>query len=234
MTADHKIKTYGDDNPTLTATVTGTVNGDTLNYSLATTALKFSNVGDYPITVSLGSNPNYKVSTRQHADDRPEGGVGDRRPQDARPTATTTRRSTATVTGTVNGDTLNYTLATTALQVLERRRLPDHGQPGLQPQLQGDAARQHADDRPEGGVGDGGRTRRRPTGTTTRRSTATVTGTVNGDTLNYSLATTALKFSNVGDYPITVSLGSNPNYTGDAEQWHADNREENADGHTGR
>jgi hypothetical protein len=62
VTADNKGKTYGDDNPTLTATVTGTVNGDTLNYSLATTAVKFSGVGDYAITVTLGLNPNYNVS----------------------------------------------------------------------------------------------------------------------------------------------------------------------------
>src|SRR5204863_3645964 len=62
VTAVNKSKTYGDDNPALTATVTGTVNGDTLNYSLATTALKFSIVGNYPITVTLGSNPNYSVT----------------------------------------------------------------------------------------------------------------------------------------------------------------------------
>src|SRR5207237_936078 len=62
VTADNKGKTYGDDNPALTATVTGTVNGDTLNYSLATAAVKFSSVGDYPITVTLGVNPNYNVT----------------------------------------------------------------------------------------------------------------------------------------------------------------------------
>src|SRR5437016_10436610 len=62
VSADNKGKTYGDDNPSLTATVTGTVNGDTLNYSLATIAVKFSSVGDYPITVTLGSNPNYNVT----------------------------------------------------------------------------------------------------------------------------------------------------------------------------
>ncbi len=62
MAANNKSKTYGDDNPALTATVTGTVNGDALNYTLATTAGKFSNVGNYPITVTLGSNPNYNVS----------------------------------------------------------------------------------------------------------------------------------------------------------------------------
>jgi hypothetical protein len=42
--------------------VTGTVNGgDTINYTLATTASQFSNVGQYPIDVTLGDNPNYTV-----------------------------------------------------------------------------------------------------------------------------------------------------------------------------
>src|ERR1044071_1409501 len=49
---------------------------------------------------------------------------------------------------------------------------------------------------------------------TRRRFTATIVGEVSGgDAINYSLSTAALKFSNVGDYPITVTLGSNPNYT---------------------
>jgi ABC-type spermidine/putrescine transport system permease subunit I len=44
-----------DENPALTAVVTGTVNGgDTINYTLATTASQFSNVGQYPIAVTLG------------------------------------------------------------------------------------------------------------------------------------------------------------------------------------
>jgi hypothetical protein len=62
VTADAKSKTYGDDNPALTAAVTGTVNGDALNYNLATTAVKFSGVGSYPIGVTLGTNPNYGVT----------------------------------------------------------------------------------------------------------------------------------------------------------------------------
>jgi hypothetical protein len=36
--------------------------GDTINYTL-TTASQFSNVGQYPIAVTLGANPNYSVST---------------------------------------------------------------------------------------------------------------------------------------------------------------------------
>ena len=45
--------------PALTAVVTGTVDGDALNYTLATTARRLSGVGSYPITVTLGTNPNY-------------------------------------------------------------------------------------------------------------------------------------------------------------------------------
>jgi hypothetical protein len=46
----------------LRTVVTGTVNGgDTINYTLATTATQFSNVGQYPIAVTLGANPNYTV-----------------------------------------------------------------------------------------------------------------------------------------------------------------------------
>ena len=115
MTADNKSKTYGDDNPALTATVVGEVSGGAaINYSLATTALKFSNVGNYPITVTLGSNPNYAVTPidgtlsigQKYASvtaDPKSKTYGDDNPA-----------LTATVAGTVNGDTLNYTLATTA------------------------------------------------------------------------------------------------------------------------
>ena len=59
VTANAKSKTYGAANPALDAVVVGAVNGDTLNYSLATTATTTSGVGSYPIAVTLGSNPNY-------------------------------------------------------------------------------------------------------------------------------------------------------------------------------
>src|SRR5207302_8456950 len=62
VTANNKMKTYGDVNPTLTATVTNVVTGDTLNYTLATSATQCSSVGPYAITVTLGANPNYNVT----------------------------------------------------------------------------------------------------------------------------------------------------------------------------
>src|SRR5439155_7293360 len=114
--ADDKNKFYGDLNPALTATVTGTVNGDALNYTLATTAVQFSNVGNYPITVTPGLNPNYDVT--------PTDGTLTVNPRSATVKADDKNKVygglnpalTATVTRTVNGDMLNYTVATTILQ----------------------------------------------------------------------------------------------------------------------
>ncbi|MGM8363815.1 MBG domain-containing protein, partial [Flavobacterium sp. ARAG 55.4] len=41
ITADDKTKVYGEENPALTAVVTGAVNNDAINYSLSTTATQF-------------------------------------------------------------------------------------------------------------------------------------------------------------------------------------------------
>ena len=211
VTANNKNKTYGDDNPALDATVTGTVNGDMLNYSLATTAVKFSSVGDYPITVTLGSNPNYDVTptngtlsisaksatvsadhkTKTYGDDNP--GL------------------TATVGGTVNGDTLNYTLATTALKFSAVGDYPITVTLGSNPNYDVTPADNTLTiNRKSASVT--ANNKNKTYGDVNPSLDATVTGTVNGDVLNYSLATTALQFSSIGDYPITVTLGSNPNY----------------------
>src|SRR3989449_4328411 len=211
VTADNKGKTYGDDNPALTATVTGTVNGDTLNYSLATTAVKFSGVGDYAITVTLGSNPNYHVTKtdgnlhisakdasvtaenkgKTYGDDNPE--------------------LTATVTGTVNGDTLNYSLATTAAKFSGVGDYAITVTLGLNPNyhVTKTDGNLHINAKDASVTADN---KGKTYGDDNPSLTATVAGAVNGDTLNYSLATTAVKFSGVGDYAITVTLGLNPNY----------------------
>ena len=211
VTANNKYKAYGDDNPALTATVFGTVNGDSLNYTLATTALKFSNVGGYPITVTLGSNPNYDVT--------PFNGTLTINQKSASVTADNKSKTygddnpalTATVTGTVNGDTLNYSLATTAVKFSDVGNYPITVSLGSNPNysvtpangtlsINQNSASVTADNKSK------------TYGDDTPALTATVMGTVNGDTLNYSLATTAVKFSNAGNYPITVTLGLNQNY----------------------
>ncbi len=230
VTAVNKSKTYGDDNPALTATVVGEVGGGAaINYSLSTPALKFSNVGSYPITVTLGSNPNYAVT--------PINGTLSINQKAASVTADNKSKTygddnpalTATVTGTVNGDTLNYTLATTALKFSNVGNYPITVTLGSNPNY--NVAKT-----------DGTLTINQKLATVTANNkyktygddnpplTATVFGTVNGDTIAYTLATTALKFSNVGNYPITVSLGSNPNYDVSSFRRHADGQPEVGDG----
>jgi hypothetical protein len=114
--ADDKSKTYGNLNPALTAMVAGTVNGDTLNYTLATAALQFSNVGTYAITITPGSNPNYAITPTNGTltiEARPATVKADDK---SKTYGNLNPALTAMVAGTVNGDTLNYTLATAALQ----------------------------------------------------------------------------------------------------------------------
>jgi uncharacterized delta-60 repeat protein len=66
ITADNKIKTYGDVNPSLTLTYSGFKGTDNASVidaipGVSTTALQFSNVGLYPITLSAGSDNNYDL-----------------------------------------------------------------------------------------------------------------------------------------------------------------------------
>src|SRR6185503_19645079 len=62
VAANSKTRIYGAANPALDATVTGTVNGDTLNYTVTTTATAASPVGPHSITVTPGTNANYTVT----------------------------------------------------------------------------------------------------------------------------------------------------------------------------
>src|SRR5207244_3702047 len=211
VAADHKGKTYGDDNPALTATVTGTVNGDVLAYTLATPALKFSSVGDYAISVTLGANANYNVGKTDNtlsigqkdasvAADHKGKTYGDDNPA-----------LTATVTGTVNGDVLAYTLATPALKFSS---VADYA---ITVTLGANANYNVAKTDNTLSIGQKDASvaadhKGKTYGEDNPALTATVTGTVNGDVLAYTLATPALKFSSVADYAITVTLGANANY----------------------
>src|ERR1051326_3698535 len=214
VVADAKSKTYGDANPALTAVVTGEVaGGSTINYTLATTATQFSDVGGYPITVTLGSNPNYAVTKTDSTltvNAKAATVVADAKRKtygDANPALT------AVVTGEVaGGSTINYTLATTATQFSDVGGYPITVTLGSNPNyavtktdstliVNAKAATVVAD------------AKSKTYGDATPALTAVVTGEVaGGSTINYTLATTATQFSDVGGYPITVTLGSNPNY----------------------
>src|SRR5207249_10716 len=215
VVADAKSKTYGDTNPALTAVVTGTVvGGDAVNYTLATTALQFSNVGSYPITVTLGSNPNYSVTKTDSTlavTAKAATVVADAKAKtygDANPPLT------AVVTGAVaGGDAVNYTLATTSVTLSGVGGYPITVTLGSNPNytvtktdntltVTAKAATVVAD------------TKAKTYGDANPPLTAAVTGAVaGGDAVNYTLATTAVTLSGVGSYPVTVTLGSNPNYT---------------------
>ncbi len=207
VTANNKTKTYGDANPVLDATVSGTVNGDVLDYTLATTAGQFSNVGDYGIAVTLGVNNNYSIA--------PTDGtlsIG----QKAATVAANNKAKTygdanpvldATVSGTVNGDVLDYTLATTAGQ------FSNVGDYGIAVTL--GVNNNYSITSTDGTLSIGQKAatvtannKAKTYGDANPVLDATVSGTVNGDVLDYTLATTAGQFSNVGDYGITVTLAS--------------------------
>ncbi|QKJ29496.1 beta-propeller fold lactonase family protein [Mucilaginibacter mali] len=69
ITADDQQRKYGTDNPVLTATYAGFVNGEdetvlTALPSISTTAIKTSAPGTYPITVSGGAADNYAIDTK--------------------------------------------------------------------------------------------------------------------------------------------------------------------------
>ena len=63
ITADAKTKVYDNDpatDPELTAAVEGAIEGDTINYTLSREPGQ--DAGKYPITVTLGENPNYLIN----------------------------------------------------------------------------------------------------------------------------------------------------------------------------
>ncbi|MFH7018315.1 MBG domain-containing protein [Flavobacterium sp. FlaQc-47] len=67
ITADNKTRVFGEPNPTLTASYTGFVNGDTVAsltspVIIATTANSASPAGVYAITVSSAANSNYTIT----------------------------------------------------------------------------------------------------------------------------------------------------------------------------
>ena len=67
ITADNQAKVYGAALPTLTASYSGFVNGDTVasldtQPTLSTTATATSDIGTYAINASGASDPNYSIS----------------------------------------------------------------------------------------------------------------------------------------------------------------------------
>ena len=189
-------------------------NGAALNYTLS--RVEGQDVNDYTITVTPGSNPNYTVGVEGgsfsitakavtiKADDKTKTYDND---------ATTDPALTATVTGKPEkGAALNYTLSR-----VEGQDVNDYAitvTPGSNPNytvsvegasfsITAKAITIKADDKTKEYDKDA---------STDPALTATVTGKPEkGVALNYTLSRT--EGQDVNDYAITVTLGSNPNYT---------------------
>ena len=115
VTADNKNVVYGDAVPSLTATVNNEVAGYPVDYSLSTAYTAGANAGqNFDITVSLGENPNYNVTAVDGTltvAQRPATVTADSKSityGDALDLSTVGY----TVTGLLNGDTLDVSLTT--------------------------------------------------------------------------------------------------------------------------
>ncbi len=208
VTADNLSKVYGNSDPTLTATVTGTEGSDVIAYTLSRAA--GNAVGTYAVTVNLGSNPNYEVTAN--------GGTFTINKRPATVTANNASKTyggddpelTATVEGTVGSDAIDYTLSRATGENAGSYAVTVT--PGANPNYEVTAT---------GGTF----TINKRTATVTANSaskvygdvdpelTAMVGGLQNGDTasdINYTLI--RAEGEDIGSYAVTVIPGSNANY----------------------
>ncbi|MFM7329163.1 MAG: MBG domain-containing protein, partial [Bacteroidota bacterium] len=226
-TADNKSRLYGDANPALTITYSGFKNNETSSVIdtppvAATTATATSNVGTYPITLTSGTDNNYTITptngtltvnkaTLTATADNKTKAYGDANPAltisysgfknsetasviDTAPTVTTTA-TTASSAGTypitVSGGTDNNYAFTYASGTLTVTR-------AIVTATADNKSRLYGDSNPV--------------------LTISYSGFRNGDnetTLDAlpAAATAATPVSNAGTYPITLSGGSDNNYT---------------------
>ncbi|MBC3798689.1 MBG domain-containing protein, partial [Acetobacterium tundrae] len=109
ITIDPQTKVYGTkDDPALTAVVGGTVTGENLNYTLSRVAGE--TVGTYAITATVGANPNYNITVTDNSLIITAATATITIDQQSKVYGSADPIFTAVVSGTVNGETLNYTL----------------------------------------------------------------------------------------------------------------------------
>ncbi|WP_162416092.1 MBG domain-containing protein [Cyclobacterium roseum] len=220
ITADDKSKVYGEENPGLTFTYTGLVNGDTEvseEPGISTTATAGSNVGTYPISLTGGLDANYDISLV----------AGELEVTQAALTITADDKSkvygeanpslTFSYTGLVNGDTEvseEPSISTTATAGSNVGTYPisltggsdanyDISLVAGELEVTQAALTITADDKSK------------VYGEENPGLTFTYTGLVNGDTEvseEPGISTTATAGSNVGTYPIALTGGSDANY----------------------
>ncbi|MFV0411760.1 MAG: MBG domain-containing protein, partial [Oscillospiraceae bacterium] len=205
ISVENASKTYGEEDPSLTAEASGLVGSDTLAYTLQREAGE--DAGAYKITVALGENKNYEVTASegtftiyQKTALVTPGSLG-KTYGEADPALT------AAVDGLVGSDTLAYTLQREAGENVGDYSIT--AAPGENKNYVIEAI-------------EGTFTIAKRDAVITVQSTwkniyeyepalkASVTGTVNNEVLNYTLSRIAGEA--LGDYAINATLGENPNY----------------------
>ena len=206
LAANDNSKTYGDTDPQLTATPSGLVGEDTLNYTVK--RVEGEDVGTYRIYIVLGSNPNYEVSTSDAVFTINPKTITVTPIDNSKTYGDTDPELKATVNGAVGDDTINYTVAreegedvgtyTMSIVLGENPNYTITTGTGtftinpkkitITPQ---NAEKTYGEEDPE--------------------LTATVNGAVGDDTINYTVVRE--EGEDVGTYTISVVPGSNPNYT---------------------
>ncbi|MBV4357603.1 MBG domain-containing protein [Pinibacter aurantiacus] len=226
ITADDKTKVYGANNPALTASYTGFVNGEnasslTTAPTITTTATPSSVVGNYPVTASGAVDANYTITyvpgnlsvtpavLTITADDKTKI-YGENNPaltvhysgfvNNDDPTTLTTA-PTVTTTATAASSVGDYPIGASGAADANYTIIYVNGKLSITPA----ALTVTAEDKTKA------------YGAVLPTFTATYSGWVNGDgvsslTTAPTITTTATAASNVGNYPITAASAVNPNY----------------------
>ena len=230
LNADDKSKTYGEDNPSLSFSVVGLVNGDTkasaltADPTLDTAAVKSSNAGSYPITLTGGTSANYsltrsnatltvgKAALELNADDKSKT-YGEDNPS-----------LSFSVVGLVNGDTKASAL--TADPTLDTAAVKSSNAGSYPITLTGGTSANYSLTRSNATLTVGKAAlelnaddKSKTYGEDNPSLSFSVVGLVNGDTkasaltADPTLDTAAVKSSNAGSYPITLTGGTSANYS---------------------
>jgi MBG domain (YGX type)/Bacterial Ig-like domain (group 3)/NHL repeat len=218
VTVANASRPYGTPNPAFTSTVTGALNGDTFTNTYSTTATITSSVGTYPINdvVSGPAASNYTITVTPGTLTITTASVGLNvsANNETRIYGASNPAFTSTIVGALNGDTFTLTYSTTATATSPVGTYP------ILVTVSGSAAGNYSVTAVSGtltvtpaplSVTAGSASR--AYGTANPTFTGTITGLVNGDTVNVSYSTTAVANSPVGTYPIVPAVtGVSANY----------------------
>ncbi|MCW2768226.1 MAG: hypothetical protein JWO11_4185, partial [Nocardioides sp.] len=229
LKADPKSKIYGADNPTLTVSAVGIVNGDTTataltaGPTLATTAVTGSPVGSYPITLTGGTSANYLLTRQNGTLTVTKAALALKADPKSKIYGGSNPTLTFSAIGLVNGDTTATAL--TATPTLATAAVTGSPVGSYQITVTGGTSTNYTLTRPYGSLS----VTKAPLtlkadpkskiqGADNPTLTFSAIGLVNGDTTataltaTPTLSTTAVTGSPVGSYPITLTGGTSANY----------------------